>query len=105
MAQQLNFIIIPTFDNTICIGDAMLLNTAAISGLDDALLSLSVELSAIDVDKVAYTEQTKTNAEKEQALNNLGIPSYANIAAANAALNIGDLFYDQNDNKTKVATA
>lgn len=36
----------------------------------------------------------------------LGIPTYAGMAAANAALNIGDLFRDSSDgNKLKIATA
>lgn len=36
----------------------------------------------------------------------LGIPTYAGMAAANAALNIGDVFRDSSDsNKLKAATA
>ncbi len=39
-------------------------------------------------------------------LSALSIPTYAGMAAANAALNIGDLFRDSSDgNKLKIATA
>jgi hypothetical protein len=35
----------------------------------------------------------------------LGIPTYASLAAANAALNVGDIYYDSTALKLQIATA
>jgi hypothetical protein len=55
--------------------------------------------------RIDETVQTLTLAQKAQALANLGIPNYANLAAANAVLSIGMIYFDLALQKLNTATA
>jgi hypothetical protein len=55
--------------------------------------------------RIDETVQTLTLAQKAQALANLGIPNYADLAAANAVLSIGMIYFDLALQKLNTATA
>lgn len=68
-------------------------------GEDAATTAPSVAL------RIDETVQTLTLAQKAQALANLGIPNYADLAAANAVLSIGMIYFDLALQKLNTATA
>jgi len=78
---------------------ATVFNDVIRGGEESATTAPSVAL------RIDETVQTLTLAQKAQALANLGIPNYADLAAANAVLTIGMIYFDLALQKLNTATA